>query len=235
MIMKLLEWLSVSLTATPAVALIASFIWGILSIILSPCHLASIPLVIGFISDQGKISTNKAFKLSLVFALGILMTIAAIGAATAAMGRIMGDVGVWGNYLVALIFLVIGLYLLDVIKLSWGDNNGLKLVQKKGYWAALLMGLLFGLALGPCTFAYMAPMLGVVFSVAATNIIFAITLLLAFGVGHCLVIVGAGTMVEKVQHYLNWTEQTKAAKILRKVCGVLVILGGVYLIYTAVY
>jgi cytochrome c-type biogenesis protein len=233
MIMKLLEWLSVSLSATPAAALIASFVWGILSIILSPCHLASIPLVIGFISEQGKIATKKAFTLSLVFALGILVTIAGIGAVTAAMGRIMGDVGVWGNYLVALIFLVIGLYLLDVIKLSWGDNNSLKFVQKKGYWAALLMGLLFGLALGPCTFAYMAPMLGVVFSVASTNIFFAIALLLAFGVGHCLVIVGAGTMVEKVQHYLNWTEQTKAAQILRKVCGVLVILSGGYLVYTA--
>jgi cytochrome c-type biogenesis protein len=83
------------------------------------------------------------------------------------------NVGAWGNYLVALIFLVIGLYLLDVIKLSWGDSNSLKFVQKKGYWAALLIGLVFGLALGPCTFAYMAPMLGVVFSVAATNLFFA--------------------------------------------------------------
>ena len=230
MLRGILEWLSVSLTATPILAIIASFCWGILSIILSPCHLASIPLVIGFITEQGKISTGKAFKLSLVFAAGILATIAIIGVITAAMGRIMGDIGKWGNYLVALIFFVIGLYLLDLIKFSW-SGGGPRVIRQKGYPAALLMGLLFGLALGPCTFAYMAPMFGVVFSVAATNLWFAISLLVAFGLGHCLVIVLAGTMTERIQQYLNWTEQTKAVGILRKVCGVLVLLGGVYLIY----
>jgi cytochrome c-type biogenesis protein len=85
--------------------------------------------------------------------------------------------------------------------------------------------------LGPCTFAYMAPMLGVVFRVASTNPVYTIVLLKAFGAGHCSVIVLAGTMTEQLQSYLNWTEQTKATKILRKVCGVLVLLGGVYLIY----
>jgi len=40
----------------------------------------------------------------------------------------------------------------------------------------------------------------------------------------------AGTMTEKVQHYLNWTEKTRGAIIVRRICGVLVILGGIYLI-----
>lgn len=231
MIRGLLEWLSVSLTASPALAIIASFLWGILSIVLSPCHLASIPLVIGFISEQGKITTGKAFRLALLFSVGILITIAGIGVVTAAMGRIMGDIGKWGNYFVAMIFFFIGLYLLDVLKLSWA-GHGPRVIQQKGYSAALIMGLLFGLALGPCTFAYMAPMLGVVFRVASTNMLFAISLLLAFGFGHCFVIVFAGTMTEKVQQYLNWTEHTKAAKMLRKVCGLLVIFGGMYLILT---
>ncbi|HEX3045239.1 MAG TPA: cytochrome c biogenesis protein CcdA [Bacillota bacterium] len=230
MILAIFEWLSKSINANPTLAVTAAFGWGILSIILSPCHLASIPLVIGFISEQGSITTSKAFKLSLLFSLGILLTIAGIGAITAAMGRILGDIGIWSNYLVAIIFLIIGLYLLDLLKLSWG-GNGPKVIRQKGAWAALIMGLLFGLALGPCTFAYMAPMLGVVFRVASTNIMFALALLSAFAIGHCLVIVLAGTMTERVQAYLNWTEETKAAKRLRKVCGGLVLIGGVYLIY----
>lgn len=212
--------------------MIAAFGWGILSIILSPCHLASIPLVIGFINEQGRITLGKAFRLSLVFALGILTTIAAIGAITAGMGRIMGDIGKWGNYFVAIIFFIIGLYLLGIINLSWGDSTTQNIVRKKGYLAALLMGLLFGVALGPCTFAYMAPMLGVAFRVAATNLPYAIMLMLAFGLGHCLVIVLAGTLTEPVQQYLNWTEKSIATTILRKICGVLVLLGGVYFIYT---
>jgi cytochrome c-type biogenesis protein len=47
------------------------------------------------------------------------------------------------------------------------------------------------------------------------------------------VIVLAGTSTELVQHYLNWNERSRGADILKKVCGALVLLGGLYLIYTA--
>ncbi len=98
---------------------------------------------------------------------------------------------------------------MGIIQLSWGDSATQNIVRKKGYLAALIMGLLFGVALGPCTFAYMAPMLGVAFRVAAANLPYAVMLMLAFGIGHCLVIVLAGTLTEKVQQYLNWTDKTK--------------------------
>jgi cytochrome c-type biogenesis protein len=90
---------------------------------------------------------------------------------------------------------------------------------------------MFGIGLGPCTFAYMAPVLGVVFQVAKTNIIYSVILLLAFGIGHILVIVTAGTLTKKVQQYLNWTEKSKASTYIKRICGALVILGGVYMIY----
>ena len=165
-----------------------------------------------------------------MFSVGILITIAAVGLITASLGRLLGDVGNIGNYLVALVFVVVGLYLLDIIKLDWAGFSGSG-VKQKGWLAALILGLLFGIGVGPCTFAYMAPMLGVVFQVASTQLLFAIVLLAAFGVGHCSIIVLAGTLTEKVQQYLNWTEKTKGAVILRKVCGVLVILGGIYLLF----
>ncbi|HPO10457.1 MAG TPA: cytochrome C biogenesis protein, partial [bacterium] len=53
------------------IAFAASFVWGILSVLLSPCHLASIPLIVGFIGEQGRISTSRAFCISSVFAVGI--------------------------------------------------------------------------------------------------------------------------------------------------------------------
>ena len=55
-----------------------------------------------------------------------------------------------------------------------------------------------------------------------------------YGIGHCSVIVFAGTFTEIVQHYLNWNERSRGAIILKKACGVLVILGGVYMIYTTI-
>jgi len=230
MIDSVFNFLSSALTGNPYTAVFASFGWGIASVLLSPCHLSSIPLIIGFINSQGEITLKRTFKISLVFGAGILITIALIGLITAIVGRLMGDVGVIGNYIVAIVFFVIGLYLMDIIKLPW-DGAGVKTTKQKGVLAALILGLLFGIGLGPCTFAYMAPVLGVVFQVAKTNIIYSIILLLAFGIGHILVIVTAGTLTKKVQQYLNWTEKSKAATYIKRICGALVILGGFYMIY----
>jgi cytochrome c-type biogenesis protein len=220
-----------AMMGTAWLAVIASFAWGVLSIILSPCHLSSIPLVVGFISSQGKISIGRTFNISLIFSLGILITIALTGIITASLGRLMGDIGSTGNYLVAGIFFLVGLYLLDIIKFDW-NNAGMRKTKSTGLTAALILGLLFGLALGPCTFAYMAPVLGVVFQTAQTDYIFSIILLTAFGIGHCSVIVGAGTLTGKVQKYLNWSDGSKTVLWIKRVCGVLVILGGMYLIFT---
>jgi cytochrome c-type biogenesis protein len=229
---QLFTALTRAIEGTAIVAVAASFVWGILSILLSPCHLASIPLIVGFIDAQGQITTKRAFSISALFAGGILITIGLIGAITAAAGRMMGDLGPYANYFVAVIFFAVGLYLFDIIPMPWSAPDPMRM-KRRGMLAAFLLGLIFGVALGPCTFAYMAPMLAVTFRLAATSLIYGILLLLAYGVGHCSVIILAGTSTELVQRYLNWNEQSKGALILKRTCGVLVILGGLYLIYIA--
>ena len=232
MLQQIFTALSRAVEGSAAIALSAAFVWGVLSILLSPCHLASIPLIVGFIDQQGRITTRRAFIIALLFSVGILITIGVIGAITAAAGRMMGDVGPWGNYAVAVIFFVVGLYLLEAISIPMpaAAQPGMK---RKGMLAALILGLVFGVALGPCTFAYMAPMLAVTFKLAATNLPYGILLLALYGVGHCSVIVLAGTFTEVVQHYLDWNEKSRGAVILKKICGVLVILAGFYLISSA--
>src|SRR5215831_473921 len=116
---KLFTTLNHAVEGTPAIALAAAVCWGVLSIVLSPCHLASIPLIVGFISEQRPVTTRRAFVTSTLFAAGILATIAGIGVATAAAGRMMGDVGKVGTYLVALIFFAVGLHLLGLIPMPW--------------------------------------------------------------------------------------------------------------------
>jgi len=232
MLEQLFAILSRAVEGSAGLALSAAFIWGVLSILLSPCHLASIPLIVGFIDQQGQITTRRAFWISTLFAVGILITIGVIGGITAAAGRMLGDVGRYGNYFVAVIFFIVGLYLLDVIRLAL-PGTAQPGIKRKGMLAAFILGLVFGIALGPCTFAYMAPMLAVTFKLAATNLSYGLLLLLLYGVGHCSVIVLAGTFTEMVQHYLNWNEKSKGAVILKKICGALVLLGGLYLIYTA--
>ena len=225
-------WVEHGVHASAQAALGVSFLWGILSVLLSPCHLSSIPLIVGFISGQGKMTTLRAFGISSLFASGILVTIGVIGLITARMGRMWGDLGSWGVYVVAGILLIVGLVLLEVIPLpfSGASASGFK---RRGPLAAFLLGLVFGIALGPCTFGYMAPVLIASFAVAKTNLTFSILLLAAYGIGHCLVIALAGASAEAVQRYLNWNERSKGAVILRRVCGALVLAAGVYLIYTA--
>lgn len=220
-----------AVSGTPMVALGAALVWGVLSILLSPCHLTSIPLIVGFIDGQGQMTTRRAFVISNLFAIGILATIAVIGVATAAAGRMLGDVGPWGRWMVAVVFFLVGLHLLDVLPMPWSGPEKVG-IARKGMLAAFALGLIFGIALGPCTFAYMAPILAVAFSKAADNMLYGASLLLAYGLGHCAVIVFAGTFTEAVQSYLDWNEHSRGAVVLKKICGILVILGGGWLVYS---
>jgi cytochrome c-type biogenesis protein len=229
---QLFTHLSHAVEGAALIALVAAAAWGILSVVLSPCHLASIPLIVGFITGQGRVSTGRAFSTAALFSVGILVTIAAIGAITAAAGRMLGDVGRGGTYLVATVFFLVGLSLLGVIPMPWSGPGQVNM-KRKGLLAAFVLGLVFGVALGPCTFAYMAPMLAVTFKLARTNPLYGVSLLLAYGLGHCSVIVLAGTFTEVVQKFLNWNEQSRGVALVKSACGVLVILGGAWLTYSA--
>jgi cytochrome c-type biogenesis protein len=234
MIEYLFTTLSSAVESGPAIALSAAFAWGVLSILLSPCHLTSIPLIVGFIDEQGRISTKRAFSIALSFSLGLMISIGVIGLITALAGRMMGDVGRYGNYFVAGIFFLVGLHLFDIIPMPWSGPTRIGM-KRRGLVAAFILGFIFGVALGPCTFAYMAPILSITFQLSASQMWYGVLLLLAYAVGHCSVIVLAGTFTEMVQRYLNWNEQSKGPIIVKRVCGVLVILGGFYLLYTATF
>ncbi len=233
MLNEIFTWLNTLITGNFYIALIGAFLWGVLSILLSPCHLSSIPLVIGYINKRGIQSPKIAFFNSAVFSAGILATIAIIGVITSVLGGLIGDIGTAGNYLVAIVFFAAGLYLLDIIQLDFG-KGGVTKVSSRGYTLAFVLGLLFGFGLGPCTFAFMAPVLGVAFHYSSSNILSAVLLLSLFALGHCFVIAGAGTLSAKVSSYLKWSESSISIIILKKVCGILVILGGIYMLYLTV-
>ena len=225
---SLFTTLTEALYGSLGVALVASFAWGVASILLSPCHLSSIPLIIGFLTAKSEKKTSRGFLLAFVFAVGILLTIAIIGLVTAALGRIMGDVGTYGKYAIAVIFFIVGLYLMDIIRLPDSGVSLRPLQNRSAFWSAFVLGLIFGIALGPCTFAFLAPVLGVVFQLSDTNVIAAGGLLLAFGLGHCSVIVAAGGLTSRVQAYLDWTNRSRTVLWIKRTAGLLVIAGGVY-------
>ena len=211
-------------------ALSAAVTWGILSIVLSPCHLASIPLIVGFIDSQGRTATRRAFLISLLFSVGILITIGLIGVLTALAGRMMGDVGRYGNYAVAAIFFLVGLHLLEVIPCR-GRSRTVN-IRRKG------AGRIHS---GPGVRDRAWPLHVRLHGAHARRHVqtrgyeppYGVMLLLAYGLGHCSVIVFAGTFTGVIQKYLNWNERSKRAVLLKRICGVLVILGGLWMIYAA--
>lgn len=101
----------------------------------------------GIHQRAGAASTRRAFWTSTLFAVGILVTIALIGVATAGAGRMLGDIGRYGNYFVALIFFVVALHLLGVLPMPFSGPGAVG-GKRKGALAAFVLGLVFGVALG---------------------------------------------------------------------------------------
>jgi cytochrome c-type biogenesis protein len=228
----LLTHLTHAIEGTPAIALSAAVLWGILSILLSPCHLASIPLIVGFRRRTGVHPTRRAFALSLLFATGILVTIALIGILTATAGRMLGDLGPFANYAVALIFFVVGLHLLDVIPLplpSAAQAN----YRRKGLDRRLRARPGLRTRARPLHLRLHGPHARHRLQDVERQALYGALLLAAYGVGHCGVIVLAGTSTEWVERLLHWNNTSSGTRWLKRICGLLVLVGGLWLLHTA--
>ncbi len=222
-------WLTTMLYQNPAIVLFAAFIWGGLSVLLSPCHLSSIPLAIGYINGKGKISHSKAMALSMLFSIGILTSLIGLGLITSLLGRMMGDTGKITLILVGIVFVIVGLVLLDLIMIPEIPIYKIK-VKSQDLFGAYILGLLFGVALGPCTFGFMMPVLALSFQTATKNLAFAVMVMIAYSIGHTLVIIFAGTFINWVQTILNWESHSNGVVWFRRICGILIIISGVLLI-----
>lgn len=79
----------------PWLPLGAAFARGMLSLVLSPCHLAGIPLIVGFVSGRSRPALGRVFATAALFALGILVTLRGVGVLTAGAGRWRHVCGAW--------------------------------------------------------------------------------------------------------------------------------------------
>lgn len=213
----------------------ASLIWGILSVFLSPCHVASIPLIIGYINDHKVPDSKDGFRLSLLFALGILAMIILMGFVTGFLGRILGDVGA-PILITAYIFLLLcGLWLLDIPlfrRLNISVLDGIHGYEKLG---AFTLGFLYGIVLGPCSFAFIAPMIGIVFTKSLNQMWFGITLFVLYGIGHTTSIVLAGTFGNKIINYINSEKIGNLSNWIKRFCGLFLIIYSLFKLWENIF
>lgn len=222
----LLTALTHALAASSALGLAAAALLGVASVLLSPCHLASVPLVVAVVRARNP-AQGPAYAAT-HFGGGVLASFVVVGAITVGLGRIAGDVGSWATWAAAAMLVVFGLETLEVIHLPW-LRPATTHPRLRGAHPALL-GFAFGSTLGPCTFAFMAPALGTAFSVAATRPVYALALVAVFGIAHAAVLVLAGSFGDWTFRYLQSREAGRAVALLRFAMGLSLLFAAGYLI-----
>lgn len=223
-------FLTVNQWMTGGIVLAAAgcFLWGMISVLFSPCHMASIPLIVGYVGGQQKmLHPRQAGVYSVLFTAGLFITIALIGIACALLGRMLGDVGNYWQVLIGLILIWVALGMLGVDKCSMSGSLLYRL-NLKGKFGAFALGLAYGVLSGSCTFGFIAPILAII--TVQEKVATGVILIVLFAVGHCLPIVIAGSSTAAVKKLLGNSTWTGAGTWFRKGAGTLVGLLGIYFI-----
>jgi len=197
-------------------------------VLFSPCHLASIPLIVAYVGGQEQaLKPKQAGVYSFLFTLGLFISIALIGIVCALLGRMLGDVGNYWQILVGAVLIWVALGMLGVEKCSMSGSLLYRL-NLKGLSGAFVLGLAYGILSGSCTFGFIAPILAIITiqQQVATGIFY----ILLFAVGHCLPIVLAGSSTAAVRKLMENSTWQGAGTWFRRAAGVIVVLLGVYFI-----
>ena len=211
-----------------AIAAVGCFTWGMISVLFSPCHLASIPLVVAYVGGQEQVLNPKqAGVYSSLFTLGLFISIALIGIICALLGRMLGDVGNFWQIIVGAVLIWVALGMLGVEKCSVSGSLLYRL-NLKGLSGAFGLGLAYGILSGSCTFGFIAPILAIITiqQQIATGILY----ILLFAVGHCLPIVIAGSSTAAVRKFMENSAWQGTGNRFRRAAGIVIVLLGVYFI-----
>jgi cytochrome c-type biogenesis protein len=170
---------------------------------------------------------GRALLLSSLFAVGILVTLGALGVIAGLLGTLAGNVGMVPQLIVSLLLVVSGLWLMDVPPFSRFSIGFMRGTQGRGALGALVLGLAYGVILGPCSFAFLAPMVGIAFSAGSAAWMFGASLMAAYALGHCGAIVAAGTLGDRLRFLLEGKGWQTAAAWVKRTCGFLVVAAGI--------
>ena len=218
------EWMA----GGTAITAMGCFAWGMISVLFSPCHLASIPLIIAYVGGQHRALTPKqAGSYAALFTLGLFITITVIGIVCTLLGRMLGDVGNYWQILIGLLLVWVALGMLGVEKCTMSGSLVYRL-NLKGLFGAFALGLAYGILSGSCTFGFIAPILAII--TVQQKMVSGILFIVLFAVGHCLPIVIAGSSTAAVRKLMENSAWQGAGNWFRRAAGIVIVLLGVYFI-----
>jgi cytochrome c biogenesis protein CcdA len=225
-----LNHLSQSIADNPFLAYLGVFVGGIVSSS-SPCVLATIPLVIGYVGGYSEGDRRKALLYSLTFILGLSITFTILGAIASLLGGLFGVINQTWYFIVGGIAIAIGLHLIGIY--NWNLPVPIHLHPKKrGILGAFFLGLFFGIVSSPCA----TPILALILTFVATKgeIAYGTSLLFTYALGHCALIFVAGTAAGFAESFMKSKGISNVTTWSKKVGGSIVILVGIYFIYMGI-
>ena len=209
----------------PGLAFVAAFLGGVISAA-SPCVLAAIPLIIGYVGGYSEGSKKKAALYSLVFILGLSIIFTLLGVAASVMGGFLGFMGRWLFIGFAIIAVLMGLHLMGILSIPLPFQKTRE-VKTKGLWGAFLLGLLTGTVSSPCA----TPVLAVILAYASTqgDILYGGSLLFVYAIGHCALIFIAGLSAGLTESMVSAKGVKNFSVYSKRVSGALLTLAGLYI------
>lgn len=227
MINEWLESLSTLITQRMWLAPLLALFTGVLTSF-TPCSLSSVPLVISCVGGTKSDDTRRAFKLSIVFAIGTASTFTALGVAASLMGKLMQGTGSWWYLILGTLMVLMALQtweLFNFIPSSYAISKN----NKKGYIGAFIAGILGGFFSSPCS----TPALVVILAFVAKegNILFGTLLLLLYSIGHSVVVIIAGTSIGFVSKITSSNKYGNLSFILKILMGFIMLLLSFYMFY----
>lgn len=205
-----------------------SFLGGLIASI-SPCSLAMLPIIIGYVGGYSEEKPFKTFLQLVFFIFGTAIVFSVIGIICAITGKVFVSVG--GSYfslIIASIVLVMGLKLVGFLdfeipllikEMPKGDS-------KSTFLYPVLLGGVFALAGTPCSTPILAAIMA--FASLSASLMQAVIMLFLFSLGQGLILVLAGVLTSKLK---TWKNFYKLSDILLKISGVLLILTSLYIFY----
>lgn len=206
-------------------AFIAVFVGGLISAS-SPCVLAAIPLIIGYVGGYSEGNRKRAALFSLIFILGLSITFTLLGAAASLMGQFLGLTGRWLYVGLAVIAMVMGLQLMGLVSIPLPFQKT-RTVKSKGLIGAFLLGLLTGTVSSPCA----TPVLAVILAYVSTqgDIAYGGSLLFVYALGHCALIFFAGLSVGLTESIVSSKGVKNFSVYSKRLSGAVLLIAGVYI------
>lgn len=207
---------------------LASFAGGIIASI-SPCSLAMLPLIIGYVGGYSKETPIRTFIQLCCFILGTAIVFSIIGIICAITGSVFASaLGGYFTLIIASLLIVMGLKITEILDFempviikSMPINNTNSL-----FLYPILLGIAFALAGTPCSTPILAGIMA--FAAMGKSLFAAVLMLFLFALGQGIILIIAGLFTSSLK---NIKQHSNITNVVTKISGILLIFVGIYLYY----